>query len=136
MLQRQAAVDLLVRWHTMLARLFSRWRNARQWRREHVESFARVATPNEEGVTPFQAQCLAAVDSIVSRGAFQVAVHSDGTRYFVAPIPGTTAELFVHDTEAGIHGPSLDWRFEEWDYRTPEELVAKVVESLHELHAT
>ena len=38
--------------------------------------------------------------------------------------------LFIYETEAGMHGPFLDRLFEEWDFRTPADLITEVTTTL------
>jgi hypothetical protein len=119
----------------MIERLANWWRNQKEWRRTHLDAFARVGIPEPDGVTPFQRQLMAAVGELIPSSSFQSKIKGDET-YFVADVPNTKMRLFVYSNEAGLGIPTnqdafSDWRtFEEWDYRTPDELIAAVVEKV------
>ena len=81
-------------------------------------------------------QLLSAVEHIIPRASFEASYHADGTKMFTSLIAGTSDKLYIYDIEAGIFGSLKDLRFEEWNYRTPEELIAAVVSALNALHAT
>ena len=120
----------------MLERIVSWWQQRGAWRREHVEAFARVSVADAEGITQFQRRVIEAVAFAIPSGSFELKVHADGTNYLVAPLPKTSAQLFVYDTEAGIFGGGEEVHFEEWDYRTPEDLIGNVVAYVRKAHAT
>lgn len=118
----------------MIARLVLWWKNLRQWRQDHKAAFAAMSTSGADGVTVFQAHCLETISEVVPRVSFErIKPESGDALYLVAPIPNSDSRLFIYNTEAGIHGPGGDWRFEEWDFRTPTELIEAVVQAIREL---
>jgi hypothetical protein len=120
----------------VISRLIAAWNARGQWRREHGEAFARAAERDHDGITQFQRDLLAAVVHLLPPRSFRTELHQDGTKYMVARLPAADAELFVYANEAGIHGAALHRVFEEWDFRTPSELIAAVRSSLEAKRAT
>ena len=118
----------------MLGRIADWWRAQKEWRRTHLRTFAEVAVVDSEGVTVFQRRLMDAIDHLIPRSAFRR--ESWGAEpYFVADVPGTNKKLFVYSTEAqfALSKTSINadrWPFEEWDYRTPDDLIAAVVEDV------
>lgn len=126
----------------MLGRIREWWRAEKEWRRAHKLAFAEAATTDADGVTSFQRRLVSAVQPTVPLGSFNRVVAENGEAYFVAPVPGTSMQLFVYLNEAqllGVPGPGRSSRegriYEEWDFRTPDELINAVVEDLRQTHA-
>src|SRR5438552_633386 len=116
------------------------WRESREWRRTHDQTFAEVAVADADGITAFQRRIMSAVEPTIRSDSFMRAVMSDGTPYLVANIPGTSSQLFVYPREAGISTKDAcrgeKWTpYEEWDFRTPDELISAVVSDLRKEHA-
>jgi hypothetical protein len=120
----------------MLGRIVSWWQRHGAWRREHVDTFAQVSVADADGITPFQHRVVEAVAFAIPTNAFESKVHADGTTYLVASLPERTSQLFVYDTEAAILGDGGDAHFEEWDYRTPDDLIRSVIAHVRKVHAT
>ena len=126
----------------MFGRIANWWREQKEWRQVHERAFGSVGIPDADGVTSFQRQLMAAVADVMPPSTFQRATMQGspfaGETYFVADIPGTKMQLFVYPREAGISNPpktgilsATKWGpYEEWDYRTPDELIAAVVEDV------
>jgi len=126
----------------MLGRIREWWRAKWEWRRAHKLAFAEVATTDAEGVTSFQRRLVSAVQSTVLPDSFNRVVAQNGEIYFVAPIPETSMQLFVYANGAELTGAPTRGRssregrsYEEWDFRTPDELINSVVEDLRKAHA-
>ena len=119
----------------MLGRIANWWRAQKEWRRVHIQAFAEADVADSEGITIFQRRLIDAVSDVIASSAFRRET-SAGEVYLVAEIPGTDKELFVYSTEAQFASVSKSgdyskrWPFEEWDYRTPDELIAAVVEDI------
>jgi len=47
--------------------------------------------------------------------------------FLTAAIPNTDVKVYVYVDGGGLQGSQLDFRAEEWDYKTPEELIAELV---------
>ncbi len=119
-----------------LFRLVSNWQDSRRWRRDHIASFTKASNLDSEGVTVFQRQLLDAVDRIIPGTSYELAAHQDGSKHFVTSIPGADAKLFIYETEAEILGGPREHRFEEWDFRTSDDLIGEVIRSLTDHDAT
>ena len=85
------------------------------------------------GLTTFQNQCLNVVSIYLPASSFERITSKDNTVYLKAPIGNSGAQLFIYETEAGMHGPSLDRLFEQWDFRTPADLITEVTTTLKAL---
>ena len=101
----------------------------REWRREHIAAFAAVAQAEADGLTIFQHKAVAAVARFVPRNQFK-RVPADGKEsdYLVGQLGSHGSELHIYANEAHIFGSKPHRWFEEWDYRTPEELLQALVE--------
>jgi hypothetical protein len=72
---------------------------------------------------------MSAVAPFVSRDNFRrIAMDKGGGEYLVAPLTENGAELFIYPNEASIFGAEPNAWFEEWDYRTPAELLQSLVQ--------
>ena len=102
---------------------------------------------NADGLTPFQVLCERRVLEAVGAVGVKLAGREvssttyggtsiDETLSITVPdyqivkwsIDGTPLSIGIYPDGAGIWGPKLDDRFEEWDARTPEELIDYVCE--------
>lgn len=109
--------------------LMSWLRNERQWKRDHVAAFTAVAAKQMDGLTLFQHQALSVVAQFVETERFKRIVMKDEEgEYLVAPLGSHGAELYIYPNEAGIFGTRPHVWFEEWDYRTPSDLLHALVE--------
>jgi hypothetical protein len=103
----------------------------RQWRREHIASFSAVSGIQPDGLTLFQHRALAAVARAATPDRFErVPTKSEPGVYLHGPLGHLGHELYIYPNEAAIsHGSKPHAIFEEWDYRTPEELIDALVAS-------
>ena len=85
------------------------------------------------GLRTFQNQYLNVVSIYLPASSFERITSKDNTVYLKAPIGNSGAQLFIYETEAGMHGPSLDRLFEQWDFRTPADLITEVTTTLKAL---
>ena len=114
----------------MLGCVFDWWRESRQWRHDHLSAFSTVGGIDGNGLTTFQNQCLNAVSIYLPASSFERITGKDNMVYLKAPIGNSGVQLFIYETEAGMHGPFLDRLFEEWDFRTPADLITEVTTTL------
>jgi hypothetical protein len=99
-----------------------------QWRRDHIAAFSVATQLETDGLTRLQHDTLSAVAHIIAPKQFKrVAMDKGVGTYLVAPLGSSGAELYIYPNEAEIFGRKPHAWFEEWDYRTPEDLVAAVV---------
>jgi len=110
----------------MIDRAIAWCRNASERRRKHKQAFDAVATIDANGQTIFQTRCIYAVSTHISPSTYKRVDHDAESFFLVAPVGSRGAEIWIYDVEAGIFGGGLDLRFEEWDFRTPDDLISAV----------
>jgi hypothetical protein len=105
------------------------FRKQRQWQRDHFIAFSAVVQTQADGLTLFQRHAISAVGRFVSPESFQrSAMGANQGDYLSAPLGRNGAELYIYPNEAAILGAKPYAWFEEWDYRTPDELLEALVE--------
>lgn len=103
-------------------------RRERQWRRDHVAAFMAATRKHADGLTVFQHEALSAVAQFVAPERFRrIAMDKGNHEYLVAPLGTRGAELYIYPNDAAIFGAKPYAWFEEWDYRTPAELLQSLV---------
>ena len=109
--------------------MFAWFRKEREWRRDHIAAFSFVTVKEADGLTRFQHQAIAAVAPFVSAEHFKrVSMDKGDGEYLVAPIGTNGSELYIYPNEASIFGAKPNAWFEEWDYRTPDQLLQALVQ--------
>lgn len=102
--------------------------NQRRWRQEHVAAFEAVSQIQPDGLTTFQHLALEALAKFVSAGQFKrVPMEKEPGDYLLVPLGTSGFELYIYPNEASIFGRKPHAWFEEWDYKTPDELLAALV---------
>lgn len=109
--------------------LLAWFRRERQWRRDHVTSFSIAAATAADGFTLFQQRCLETLNACHPTPRFERVPAADGSQgyWLEAPFDDAGATLCIYQNEAGIFGGNTKVWFEEWDFRTPEDLIQSVV---------
>lgn len=104
----------------------------RQLRREHIASFSAVTNIQSDGLTLFQHRALAAVANVVPSDRFErVSTASEPGAYLLGPLGKRGHELYIYPNEAAISfGSKPHAIFEEWDYRTPDDLIEALTVSV------
>jgi hypothetical protein len=101
----------------------------RQWRRDHIAAFSAVTCRQADGLTFFQHQALSAVSRFVPSTSFKrIAMDKGEGEYLLAPLGRSGAELYIYPNDAAIFGVKPYAWFEEWDYRTTEDLFQALVQ--------
>lgn len=96
----------------------------RAWRRDHIAAFTIAVQRQADGLTLFQHQALAAVATFVPSGLFKRSAMDKGEGiYLSAPLGSRGFELYIYPNDAAIFGAKPHAWFEEWDYRTPSNLL-------------
>lgn len=108
----------------MLGGIFDCWQKPRQWRRDDLSTFATMSHTDENAFTTFQNPCLNTLSGYLPISSFERITGKENPVYPKAPIGNIAADLFIHETEAGISGPSQDKPFEQWDVMAPADLIA------------
>ena len=107
--------------------LIAWFRKERRWRRDHIAAFLAVSHKHSDGLTIFQHEAMSAVASFVPPENFKRLAMKDGSsEYLVAPLGAKGADLLIYENEAAIFGAKPYAWFEEWDYRTPAELLEEL----------
>jgi len=106
--------------------LIAWFRRQRQQSQAHIDAFSAARQLEPDGLTRLQHMALSAVAQYVAPGHFsRVAMRKGSGVYLVARVGGSGSEIYIYPNEASIVGQKPDGCFfEEWDYRTPEELAA------------
>jgi len=119
----------------MLHRL-SNWLQAqRAWKNDHVRTWHGLTSLDENGVSQFQRNCLLAIESLPLSLEFKQMGTSEA--YFVSLIPNTNIEIFLYIDGAQVVGDHNIFRAEEWDFRTPDDLIQALTTTVSGLaHAT
>ena len=128
---------------SMLRYVAKWWNESRQWKQEHVATFAAACVRNSDGTTVLQRRLIASIAEVMPEVSFERELEADGVVRFAAQVPNTKFRLYVYPNEAGFMDTSkkrpvygTDWRpFEEWDFRTPDELISAVTKHLTKLRA-
>lgn len=113
----------------MLGKLIALRRERKAWRRDHIASFNEAMRVDRTGLTSFQLRCVARLVGYVAPQEFIRDFGVNG-HSLSAVVRGSEAELTIFDSEATIHGGGHDIRFEEWDFRTSEDLISAVEQAL------
>jgi hypothetical protein len=106
---------------------FRKWfTQHRAWRSEHEAAWAPVKLKGPDQLTSFQHQCSEALAGAVPGLTFE---RKTGQKelYLVADLPKTKAQVFVYEDGSNIHEAGRDFVAEEWDFKTPADLIAAVV---------
>ena len=111
----------------MFARIRQWFRDQRAWSAAHRAAWDPTAKKGEDGLSAFQRQCSEALRIAVPALMFE---KHQGTSelYLVADLPNTKAKVYVYLDGSNIHETGNDFIAEEWDFKTPEELIQAVVE--------
>ena len=114
---------------------FAWFRSERQWHRDHVAAFAAATQEEPDGLTVFQHQALSAVAQFVPPERFKrIPMDTEKGEYLLAPLGSRGAGLYIYPNEAAIFGAKPYAWFEEWDYRTPGDLLEAVVRECASRH--
>ena len=79
-----------------------------QWKRDHIETFGAWTNRQEDGLTLFQHQAIAALAGFVPADSFnRVRMDKGEGEYLVASLGADGAELYIYPNEAGIVGAAI-----------------------------
>lgn len=110
----------------MFRRICGWLRQQRVWRKEHEAAWAPVTSRSTDKLTTFQHQCAQALKSAIPDLMFEV-VKGEKELYLLADLPNTKAKVYVYENGSNIHEARHDFIAEEWDFKSPSELIDAVV---------
>lgn len=106
------------------------WFNGqRQWHRDHKVAFGSAAQRRDDGLTEFQHQALSALSGLVAPTSFRrVKLKDEAGDTLVASVGANGDEVWVYPNEAAVGTDKSSVVLEEWGFRTPQDLIATLVE--------
>ncbi len=105
----------------MFIRIFNWFKKRREWTKDHKQAWLGLAAVDANGVTEFQKLLLAYLELVFPELEFSREGKSEA--YFVATIPNSKIKVFVFPDGAQVIKEKHLLRAEEWDYRTPAEMI-------------
>ena len=98
--------------------LLDRFQRQRAWRRDHLAAFREVSVVQADGLTRFQHECMSAIAEYVPARQIRR----------VAPFGPRNVKVFIYPNEAGLWGSGTELPLEEWSFKLPRDLIARLVE--------
>ena len=116
----------------MIQRIFAWIAAHRRWRRDHEAAWHDAAIAGED-LSAFQRACEHELNAALARlghtvSERRISADAPGERMIHVRISGAPVEVWIYADGAEVTGPGADHRFERWDWRTPAELQAALVE--------
>ncbi len=115
--------------------MFARFRawvaSQRQWKRDHLATWAGWTDAEPGGLSKFQLEAESAVEAALREANANLTgreVHplSDGA-YLYAVISPVGVDLWLHSDTVEVGKDKAYRRLEEWDFRTPQEMIDEAV---------
>lgn len=110
----------------MFARIRKWFREQRAWHAAHKTAWALVTRLEADELTPFQHECTEALLKAIPGLKFDKN-KGEKESYLVADLPSANAKVYVYLNGSNIHEKGKDFIAEEWDFKTPQELIKAVV---------
>ena len=122
----------------MLGKVLAWLTEQRQWNADHKRAWAGAAEPGPDGLSRLQRDTEAAVRALLKERGLDLVnrelVRTGGPEdYIVADVPALQAKVWIYSDQTDVETPTADLRLEEWDARTPEEHLEKVLAFLRSL---
>ncbi len=104
----------------------SLWLNGKKWREDNLSSWEGMGIPGENGLNPFQQECLDYLGSVVDIAEHRVEGDAEKT---ISGRLGKKGEVqyFIYEDSAVIRNGKKDFQFQRWDYRTLSDLIQAFV---------
>ncbi len=120
-----------------LSGILRSWRDHRRRRTDHVAAWHEVGIPDKpDGSTSFQRSCEARLRSLIAqRGLSIVEVNAMKHEhpYICFEVPQLNARFYVYENGAQVTARGFDLILEEWDFRTPEEMIERALNYVRDL---
>ena len=111
----------------MLRQLIDWNRRRKQWNADHVAAWRGISDHDQSGLSPFQYRCEQRLVDALRVAGYIVANRQikgpEGARYISGSVVHGPVTFWLHDDTVGYDVGAASRRFEEWDYRTPDELI-------------
>jgi len=121
-----------------LSRLMALRRERRAWKADHSATWPPASAVGFDGTSSFERLCDQKLRvEIANRGLTIVEIvrTSEGYPYISYEVPGIGARIFVYNDQVEIATHKSHLILEQWDTRTPDEMVARATTFLRELPA-
>jgi hypothetical protein len=104
------------------------FRRQREWHADHKRAWAGQTEVDASGTSQFQRTVLAHLETAAPVLVFNKEGGQEA--FFVAPIPNSNINVFVFPDGIQVLGKKFLMRSEEWDHRTPGEMIDELISVL------
>ncbi len=109
-----------------MIRKLLQWINRRkEWHADHLKTWDGMSVLDPTGVSKFQSTALASLQGHGIQLPFKQVGSSE--KYLLASIPGSEIDVYLYVNGAQVVGEHNILVAEEWDFRTPDELIQELV---------
>jgi len=108
----------------MLNRVLDWFMKRRRWTADHKREWLGFTEPDASGVTPLQKMVLSHLE--IAAPDLEFVREGISEAYFIATIPDSKINVFVLSDGVQIIKNRHLLRAEEWDYRTPAEMIEEL----------
>jgi len=97
--------------------------------KEHLEAWGGKSEADPLGFSKFQMECLDAFKLHVQGDGIKIAELEDGKheRYYTGILIDTNLTFYIYIDGAELSGQTCNVRLEEWDFKTPEDLIKEFI---------
>ncbi len=117
----------------MIDKLIGWIKRQRQWRKDHLGSWRGKTEAGEDGLSSFQNECLKELESAFSKNNLMLAEkrveEGKDEKFIVGLLPRSGRKLWIYLDGAEIEDNKNKFRyfFEEWDFRTPDDMIRELI---------
>lgn len=113
----------------MIRRIAQWFSDRRDWAGDHEAAWQGMTSPGAGGLSRFQHDCenaLAAMLTTSGRTLTERTVSGSAAEpYVTGKVSDSALTIWIYTDQVNVDGPELDARFEQWDARTPHDLIAQ-----------
>lgn len=122
----------------MLKRITKWFSESREWHRQHIEAWSGWTEPSQNNLSRFQIECEAAMSNALlevgSRFTDRVVTPlKSGDSELKVALWNTSYEVWLYSDSISSKGKGGEFWLEEWDARTPRELIDIAVSKIREV---